>query len=494
MAGGKSDKQGYFCSECGNESVRWFGKCPACGVWNSLAKVPTRIRGRGMRSSWLEETESRPILLEDVDEAGEDRIRTGLDEFDRVLGGGVVRGSFVLLGGPPGIGKSTILKQVAARLNTAGERVLYVSGEESASQVKIRARRLGPDALRVTFLAETNVDDLIAHAEVFEPTVLVIDSIQTLYGESVEGAPGNLTQIRHTATTLLRFSKAQNISVFIVGHVTKDGHLAGPRVLEHMVDTVIYFEHTGDFEHRLMRAVKNRYGSADEIGVFRMSEKGLIQVTNPSKIFLADRALGTPGSAVTSVIEGTRPLLVEVQGLASISSYGSPQRIATGFSRKRLAILLAVLERRVRIPFGQLDAFVNVVGGMRLTEPSVDAAVVAALASSVYDRSLPEGALFIGEVGLGGELRQSSRLERRLAEAASMGFTKVYAPIGSRRISVPAGIEVIGVSNVKEMLHEVLGGLGPPSEAGARASNQRKQEKQSRRREGRSRRTALALG
>lgn len=462
MAGGRKSK-GFFCKECGHESIRWLGQCPACSAWNSMVKAPSKPKdGRGGRS-WLELPSNDPVLLEDVEEAREERIQTGIREFDRVLGGGLVRGSFTLLGGPPGVGKSTILKQVAARLNARGEKVLYVSGEESAAQIKIRARRLGPEALRVAVLTETEVGALIAQADSFEPTVLVIDSIQALYCEDVDGAPGNVNQIRHATVQLLRYAKARDIAVFIVGHVTKEGELAGPRVLEHMVDTVIYFEHTGDYEHRIMRAQKNRYGTVDEIGVFRMTETGLVAIDNPSRVFLADRSVGTSGSAVTPIIEGTRPLLVEVQGLATVASYGSPQRVATGFSRKRLAILLAVLEKRARLPFGQMDVFVNVVGGVSLSEPSVDAAVVAALVSSVADRPLPADAVFIGEVGLGGELRRVSYLEKRIVEAISMGFTRVFTAARSWQGSAPAGVEVVGVADVGELIREALGPVAPES-------------------------------
>lgn len=491
---GKKNQRAFFCSDCGHETVRWLGQCPGCGAWNTLAEAPTESRSRKAHSGaagWLGVSNGRPVVLQDVDEANEERISAGIPEFDYVLGGGIIRGSFVLLGGPPGVGKSTILKQVAARLNAEGEKVLYVSGEESAAQVKIRARRLGEEALRVAFLSETEVGAILRQAEEFSPTVLVIDSIQTLYSEAVEGAPGNATQIRHTAAELLRYAKARSIAVFIVGHVTKDGNLAGPRLLEHMVDTVIYFEHTGDVEHRIMRAVKNRYGSVDEIGVFRMTESGLVPVENPSAVFLADRSANTPGSAVTAVVEGTRPLLVEVQGLASVASYGSPQRVATGFSRKRLAILLAVLEKRARIPFGQLDVFLNVVGGINLTEPAADAAVVAALVSSVVDRPLPDGVAFIGEVGLGGEMRRVAQIERRLAEVASMGFTKVFTASKSAGVRTPTGLEVIGVSNVGELIREAIGPLDGLRQNSGSPGAPRRPAKEKRERGGR--RVALAI-
>lgn len=405
----------------------------------------------------------RPVRLREVEQAEQQRMRTGLDEFDFVLGGGVVPGSVVLLGGAPGIGKSTILTQVAARLDHAGCRILYVSGEESAHQVKLRATRIGGGAEDIAFLAETEVGHLIARAREFDPAVLVVDSIQTLYAEEMEGAPGNVGQIRECAARIQRYAKDHGVAVFMVGHVTKDGSLAGPRILEHIVDTTIYFEHTGDQEHRIMRAVKNRFGSVDEIGVFRMTEHGLETVANPSELFLADRSRGATGSAVTALIEGTRPVLVEIQGLVGGPAYGSPQRVSTGYSRKRLAILLAVLEKRAGLPFGQYDVFVNVVGGLELAETAADATVVAALASSAVNRPLPEDAIFLGEVGLGGEVRRVGQPDRRIAEAAQLGFRRVYLAKKSVPRSVPAGVRVIGVENVGELIREALGEFRMPS-------------------------------
>lgn len=462
MAKGKK-KEKYFCTDCGHETIGYMGKCPGCGAWNTMAPAPS-ASGRTERSgqkgrNWASGPKAPPTPLEDVEGEQEDRLSTGIEEFDFVLGGGLVPGSFVLLGGAPGVGKSTILTQVAARLHARGHSAIYVSGEESAHQVKLRAERLGDGALKIPFLAETDVGDVLSHAVEATPDVLVIDSIQTLHDSSVDGVPGGVKQLRHTAAELLRFAKERGVAIFIIGHVTKKGSLAGPRILEHMVDTVIYFEHAGNLDHRVMRAVKNRYGSEKEIGVFRMTAQGLEPVPNPSEVFLADRDAGNPGSAVTAVMEGSRPLLVETQGLVSVTAYGSPQRVATGFSRKRLSILLAVLEKRAGIPFGQLDVFLNVVGGLKLDEPSADAAVAMALVSSVANRPVPTDAVILGELGLGGELRRVSRLEDRLREAAGLGFGRVYTAARAIPDRTPDGLEVVGVADVSRLVNELFGNL-----------------------------------
>ncbi|HVG44280.1 MAG TPA: DNA repair protein RadA [Longimicrobium sp.] len=452
-------KTAFFCRECGNETPRWEGQCPACREWNTMVEEPGAAKRKpaAAGSSPVRfAADAVPVRLRDVEGAERRRWTTGLGELDFVLGGGIVPGSVVLVGGEPGIGKSTILLQVAARLEAAKLRTLYVSGEESAHQVKLRAERLGGDAAEVTLLAETELDAILLRAAELGPEVLLIDSIQTVYTPELEGAPGNVGQVRECAARLQRFAKQTGTAVFLVGHVTKGGGIAGPKTLEHIVDTVLYFEGEGGVDHRVLRATKNRFGGVDEIGVFRMTAEGLVPVANPSELFLGDRSTRASGSAVVSTMEGPRPLLVEVQALAAKASYGAPQRVSTGFDHKRLALLLAVLEKRAGIPFGQLDVFLNVVGGLKLVETAGDLAVAAALASSVYDRVVPPDAVFVGELGLGGEVRPVGQVERRLAEAARMGFTTAYlAPRAAPR-TPPAGIRVVETEDVKSLVQRVF--------------------------------------
>ena len=446
----------YVCTECGNDTPRWQGQCPACHAWNTLVeeKVQPAARARGAAASTRAAGSgaSVPVRLREVEGGEGQRWSTGLDEFDFVLGGGVVPGSVVLVGGEPGIGKSTILLQVAARLEAAGRGTLYVSGEESPLQVKLRAQRLGAPAGEVTTLAETDLDAILQHATARQPSVLLVDSIQTVYTPELEGAPGNVGQVRECAARLQRYAKESGTAVFLVGHVTKGGGIAGPKTLEHIVDTVLYFEGAGGLDHRVLRATKNRFGGVDEIGVFRMTAAGLIPVQNPSELFLGERAQHASGSAVVPTMEGTRPLLVEVQALATKAPYGAPQRVSTGFDHKRLALLLAVLEKRAGLAFGQLDVFLNVVGGIRIAETAGDAAVAAALASSVFDRAVPADAALLGELGLGGELRPVGQVERRLAEAARMGFATVYLPPKARPARGPQGLTLVEVEDVRALL------------------------------------------
>lgn len=453
----------FFCTECGNETPRWMGQCPACRAWNTLVEEPTSRAPRGGAARGGSGAPGRragggavPSRLADVAGGDAARWRTGLDELDFVLGGGVVPGSLVLIGGEPGIGKSTLLLQVAARLEAAGHSALYVSGEESAAQVRLRADRLGEGAGDVVFLGETELESILAHAGERSPSVLFVDSIQTVYTPELEGAPGNVGQVRECAARLQRFAKEAGVAVFLVGHVTKGGTVAGPKTLEHIVDTVLYFEGTGNLDHRVLRATKNRFGGVDEIGVFRMTAGGLVPVANPSELFLGERTEGVSGAAVVATMEGTRPLLVEVQGLCARASYGAPQRVTTGFDRQRLALLLAVLEKRAGIAFGQLDVFLNVVGGVRLVETAGDLAVAAALASSVFDREVPGDAVFLGEIGLGGELRAVGQVERRLAEAARMGFRRAYLPRRAVPPKTPKGLEPVGVQSVGELMERLF--------------------------------------
>lgn len=445
-------KTAFFCTDCGNETARWQGQCPACSAWNTLVEEPVQKSAKEKSSRSHAATLSRSQPLASISTSDSPRSPTRLDEFDFVLGGGIVPGSLILIGGEPGIGKSTLLLQVAARIASTGKRALYVSGEESGAQVKLRADRLNENSEDVLFLGETDLARILAQAEEHAPAVLFIDSIQTTYTEDIEGAPGNVGQVRECAARLQRYAKENDVAVFLVGHVTKGGTVAGPKTLEHIVDTVLYFEETGSLDHRVLRATKNRFGGVDEIGVFRMTAEGLIPVANPSELFLRDRSTGVSGAAVLATMEGTRPLLVEVQALCTKASYGAAQRVTTGFDRQRLALLLAVLEQRAGLPFGQLDVFLNVVGGVRVVETAGDLAVAAALLSAVTSHEIPATSVFVGEIGLGGELRPVSQIERRLAEAARMGFTQAYVP----RRSVPRerveGMHVNGLQDVKSLL------------------------------------------
>jgi DNA repair protein RadA/Sms len=394
-----------------------------------------------------------PNKLRDVAEQPLQRWATGLDEFDFVLGGGLVPGSMTLIGGEPGIGKSTLLMQAAARLVHSGRRVLYASGEESPEQLRLRADRLREDAGDVHVLGETSLERVLAAAVALPADLIVLDSIQTVYTETLESAPGNVGQVRECAGQLMRFAKETGTSVVVVGHVTKGGGIAGPKTLEHIVDTVLYFEGESALDYRLLRATKNRFGSVDELGVFTMTDAGLVPVPNPSAIFLAARATGIAGSAITALMEGTRPVLVEVQALASRSGYGTPQRVATGLDPKRLAVLLAVLERRAATPFADLDVFVQATAGVRLSEPGADLAVAAALISSLHNRPAPADVIFLGEIGLGGEVRPAAGLDRRAVEAARLGFRRLFC---SARITTPvAGIQVVPLDNIGDLVQRL---------------------------------------
>ncbi|BAH38727.1 DNA repair protein RadA [Gemmatimonas aurantiaca T-27] len=454
----------YRCTDCGAEFPKWAGRCESCSAWNTLVEevvAPTTTSKRTAARA-AGGVAGRTVTLGSVTSSDTPRWRTGLDEFDFVLGGGIVPGSMVLVGGEPGIGKSTLLLQVAARLEAAGQATLYVSGEESALQVRLRAERLAEDASAVSLLTETSLETILATAA--QPTgdgrpvrALIVDSIQTVHTELLEGAPGNVGQVRECAARLMRFAKDSGTTVFVIGHVTKGGGIAGPKTLEHIVDTVLYFEGDSTLDHRVLRATKNRFGSVDEIGVFRMVSTGLIPVDNPSALFVGDRREVASGSAVCALMEGTRPVLVEVQALAAKAGFGTPQRVANGIDARRLALLLAVLDKRGGFSCAQLDVFCNVVGGMRVQEPSVDLAVVAALASSVVDKPLPSHAVFLGELGLGGEVRPVSQAERRLAEAAKLGMTTAFMSDRAIPRRVPGDITVIGVRTLVDVLQRTVG-------------------------------------
>ncbi|MGH7531568.1 MAG: DNA repair protein RadA [Gemmatimonadales bacterium] len=439
----------FRCTECGADQPKWGGRCEGCGAWNTLVEEAVgkvrRLEGGKVPLG------APPVRLSDLPTVQTERWRSGLNEFDFVLGGGIVPGSVTLIGGEPGIGKSTLLMQCAARLEAQGVGTLYVSGEESPEQLRLRAERLGEGAGAIHVLGETRLDAVLHHAAALAARVVVVDSIQTTYTDDLEGAPGNVGQVRECAARLMRFAKDAGPAVLLVGHVTKGGGIAGPKTLEHIVDTVVYFEGEATLDHRILRAVKNRFGSVDEIGVFQMTGAGLEPVANPAAAFLAGRSAGVSGSAVTALLEGTRPLLVEIQALASKAGFGTPQRVATGLDHRRLAVLLAVLERRAGLPFGGLDVFVNVTGGVRLLEPSTDLAVLAALVSSVHDRPVPSDAVFLGEVGLGGEIRPVAGAERRLAEAARQGFRRAFVSSRFRSSGTLSGFAIIGVEGIGDL-------------------------------------------
>jgi len=407
--------------------------------------------GKGGRStSHSASGVSAPVRLSDVPAESLTRWKTGIPEFDFVLGGGIVPGSMILIGGEPGIGKSTLLLQAAARLEAAGRTVLYASGEESPDQIRLRANRLTEDAGPVHVLGETRLEAILDAVARVHADLVVIDSIQTVYTDLLESAPGNVGQVRECSGQLMRFAKENGVSVVVVGHVTKGGGIAGPRTLEHIVDTVLYFEGEATLDYRLLRTTKNRFGSVDELGVFSMTETGLVAVPNPSAVFLAARAQGTSGSAVTAVMEGTRPVLVEVQALAAKSNYGTPQRVATGLDPRRLAVLLAVLERRANTSFSDLDVFVQATAGVRVGEPGADLAVAAALLSSLFNRPAPSDVVFLGEIGLGGEIRPSPAAERRIIEAVRLGFPRVF---GSSRSTVQVpGASLVGLDHVDQLV------------------------------------------
>jgi DNA repair protein RadA/Sms len=447
-------KSVYRCTECGHEHPKWVGRCEACGEWNTVTEEPAvgRAGGRtgGRKGGTVRPSASPPVRLSSITSESLQRWRTGLPEFDFVLGGGIVPGSMTLIGGEPGIGKSTLLLQAAARLETAGRTVLYASGEESPDQIRLRADRLVEDAGAVHVLGETRLEAIIDAVSAVGADVVVIDSIQTVYTDTLESAPGNVGQVRECSGQLMRFAKESGTSVIVVGHVTKGGGIAGPKTLEHIVDTVLYFEGEAALDYRLLRTTKNRFGSVDELGVFSMTERGLVAVPNPSAVFLAARAKGISGSAVTALMEGTRPVLVEVQALAAKSGYGTPQRVATGLDPRRLAVLLAVLERRAETSFANLDVFVQVTAGVRLNEPGADLAIAAALLSSLYNRPAPADVIFLGEIGLGGEIRPSGAIERRIAEAVRLGFNRVF---GSSRSTVQvSGASLVGLDHVDQLV------------------------------------------
>jgi DNA repair protein RadA/Sms len=451
-------KTKYVCQSCGYESVKWAGRCSGCGEWNSFVEEvesPSNIRTLSLDATLGRANKARQI--NQIPTQMETRYQSGIREFDRVLGGGIVPGSLVLIGGDPGIGKSTLLLQLSRELSAAGKGLLYVSGEESATQIKLRAERLGTMHDNLYVLSETDLDLAIRAVDELRPDFLIIDSIQTMFRPSFSSAPGSVSQVRECTSMLLRVAKTLNIATFIVGHVTKDGSLAGPRMLEHMVDAVLYFEGERHHTYRVLRAVKNRFGSTNELAIFEMTERGLQEVSNPSEMFLSERTEHSPGSAVVAAMEGSRPLLLEVQSLVAQTSFGTPRRMATGADYNRVCLIIAVLERRLGMQLQMSDAYVNLAGGVRVDEPAIDLGVALALASSFRDRPLAEGDVYIGEVGLTGEVRSVTRLEQRIKEADKLGFRRCIVPAYSLKGWRPQGnIEVVGVKTVAEALQLAL--------------------------------------
>lgn len=445
----------FQCQACGFESSKWLGRCPDCGDWNSFVEERQEIAqaGRGRPASPAPATRPKPYAHVDGAEAA--RVPSGIGEFDRVLGGGIVPGSMVLIGGEPGIGKSTLLLQVAHLLSRSGGAVLYVSGEESERQVKLRGERLGIEGGGLYLMGETSLERILEEVEQLKPAALVVDSVQTVYSARFPSAPGSISQVREVATQLLFLAKGRGITTFLIGHVTKDGSLAGPKSLEHIVDTVLYFEGEKHHHHRIVRAVKNRFGAVSELGVFEMTGAGLEPVPNPSALFLAERLPGSPGSAVVATLEGSRPLLVEVQALVSPTSFGTPRRMSIGLDPNRTNLLLAVLEKRIGLELLGDDVFVSVAGGLEVYEPAVDLGIAAAVASSVRNRALPSATVVFGEVGLAGEIRGAGQAALRVREAAQMGFSRCILP--ARNAPGPVdGIELVGVRTLEEALERLM--------------------------------------
>lgn len=447
----------FICQQCGSQQTRWMGKCPDCGTWDSLVEQIERKESSGRsRSVSPVQGLNRPVPLREIDSGGFARLPVLGEEFARVLGGGLVPGSVVLIGGDPGIGKSTLLTDVAARFADEVGTALYVSAEESVQQIKLRATRMGLDPEKLLVYSETNLDLILEQITHIQPRLVIIDSIQTVYLDELTSAAGSVSQVREGALRLLRVAKENGIPIFLVGHVTKEGAIAGPRVLEHIVDAVLYLEGDRFHQYRLLRGVKNRFGSTDEVGVFEMTQRGMAEVTNPSQVFLAERSIGTPGSAVAVTMEGTRPILVEVQALTANTASNQPRRTANGFDMNRLLMLVAVLSKRVGLPLFNQDIYVNIVGGLRISEPAADLAVALAIASSYRNQRVPAEVVLVGEIGLSGELRSVSQLDRRLGEAAKLGFRRSLYPSPSAMPKVE-GLEVAAVRSVAEAVDMVLG-------------------------------------
>lgn len=441
-------KMVFFCKECGYESSKWMGQCPGCRVWDTFVEEPV-VKNSG---STAKRTFNQPELLSEVQTVDDQRIMTGISEFDRVLGGGIVIGSLVLVGGDPGIGKSTLLLQMCRELSAKKNKVLYISGEESLKQIKMRALRLGEFSGELLLLSETNLDHIEEILRKELPEIAIIDSIQTMFKEEISAAPGSVSQVRETTGTLMHLAKGLGITIFIVGHVTKEGVVAGPRVLEHMVDTVLYFEGENMASYRILRGVKNRFGSTNEIGVFEMRDRGLMEVSNPSEFMLQGKPDGEPGSVVAASLEGTRTILVEVQALVSQTNFNMPRRTAAGTDYNRVNLLIAVLEKRLGLQIAGMDAYVNVAGGMKINEPALDLGIVLAIVSSYKNRSLDSKTIVFGEIGLTGEVRAVNMAEQRVLEAAKLGYETCILPQVNKETILNAKIKLIGVKNIREIM------------------------------------------
>ncbi len=450
----KSKKNVFFCQNCGHEESKWLGQCPACKEWNTFVEEKAAPVKPGAAKAMHE---AQAVSLNSISTGEDERVDTGIEELDRVLGGGIVQGSLVLVGGDPGIGKSTLLLQVCQRLSDMDKKVLYISGEESLRQIKLRANRMGDFKDTLSLLCETNLDIIRRVIEQHKPEMAVVDSIQTMYSEEVASAPGSVSQVRESTNILMQLAKGLNISIFIVGHVTKEGTVAGPRVLEHMVDTVLYFEGDRHASYRILRGVKNRFGSTNEIGVFEMQKSGLVEVENPSEFMLSGKPEHASGSVVACAMEGTRPMLMEIQALVCRSNFGMPRRTAAGLDYNRVNLLMAVLEKRLGFPLSNYDAYVNIAGGIRLSEPAADLGIVMAVASSYKNKPVSEDTIVFGEVGLSGEIRAVTMPEQRVAEAKKLGFkTCVIPEVSMKAVGTVSGIEVLGVKSVNQAINYMM--------------------------------------
>ena len=445
----------WYCTACGNESPKWMGRCPACGEWNTMQEAPVQSGQKSVPGRTKEQkSQLKPLKINEINGSGEARILLGMPELDRLLGGGIVPGSLVLIGGEPGIGKSTLSLQIPLRSRNLS--TLYVTGEESAAQVKMRAVRLGGEDSSCLIYSETRIEDIIAQAEQIRPDLMIVDSVQTMFTDSVESAPGSVSQIKEVAVALLRFAKESDVPVILIGHITKDGYIAGPKILEHIVDVVLQFEGDNRGSYTLLRSIKNRFGSTSELAVFEMTGAGLREVSNPSELLIPMHEQGLSGAAIAATLDGTRPLLFEVQALVSSAVYGTAQRSATGFDTRRLNMLLAVLEKKAGFKLGAKDVFLNMAGGLKVNDPACDLAVVCAVLSSNFDFPLPSDVCFAAEIGLSGEVRPVAQAERRIAEAARLGFRKIYLSSYTSTDNVPKDIRLVKVADVPELVRTLF--------------------------------------
>ena len=450
----KTAKTLWYCTSCGNESPKWMGRCPACGEWNTMVEAPAETRKSGKPSSGTAHAVSKPRRLNEIDSSENARLMLGMGELDRLLGGGIVPGSLVLIGGEPGIGKSTLSLQIP--LHCKDIKTLYVSGEESARQVKMRAERLGGDEGNCYILCETRMEDILAEAESMQPGLMIVDSVQTMYTDGIESAPGSVSQIKEVAAQLLRFAKSSGVPVILIGHITKDGYIAGPKILEHIVDVVLQFEGDNRGAYRIMRSIKNRFGSTSELAVYEMTGSGLREVANPSEMLIPVHEAGLSGTAIAAMLDGNRSFLFEVQALVSSAVYGTAQRSATGYDIRRLNMLLAVLEKRAGFKLGAKDVFLNMAGGIKVNDPACDLAVVCAVLSSNFDFAIPSDVCFAGEVGLSGEIRPVSQTDRRISEAARLGFSRIFISSYSKTETPARGIEVVRVADVPALVRTLF--------------------------------------